>query len=127
MFDRFRKNEKEKEVLCTLPGRHYRDLPGYGVRTVDDARMIAIHFEKVVFDYLTRKTGKPLELSLGKAIQDLLIHYQHDRLQGMLGDISCDQPYEARFPRTLASPDKVRRTTGQHERFGLQPRPRRWS
>ncbi|KPG92050.1 hypothetical protein AEQ67_28285 [Pseudomonas sp. RIT-PI-q] len=71
MFDRLRR----KKNVNTLSGINYKELPGYGVASVDDLRFEAIEFEKSIARYIHRKSGVVPRESLGHIIQKILPNY----------------------------------------------------
>ncbi|MHA3736472.1 hypothetical protein ACXR0M_12440 [Pseudomonas sp. Eth.TT006] len=71
MFESLRR----KKNVNTLSGINYKELPGYGVPSVDDLRFEAIEFEKSIINYVHRKSGAAPQKPLGYIVQKMLGDY----------------------------------------------------
>ncbi|WP_095048473.1 hypothetical protein [Pseudomonas sp. Irchel s3h9] len=71
MFESLRR----KKNLNTLIERNFKELPGYGVPSVDDLRFEAIEFEKSIVSYVHRKSGAAPQKPLGYIVQKMLGDY----------------------------------------------------
>ncbi|MHC8376450.1 hypothetical protein ACYZT3_10460 [Pseudomonas sp. MDT1-16] len=71
MFERLRR-KKNMNVLSEI---NYKELPGYGVPSVDDLRFEAIEFEKSIVSYVHRKSGTAPQQPLGHIVQKMLGDY----------------------------------------------------
>jgi len=71
MFERLRR-KKNVNVLSEI---NYKELPGYGVPSVDDLRFEAIEFEKSIVSYVHRKSGIAPQQPLGHIVQKMLGDY----------------------------------------------------
>jgi hypothetical protein len=71
MFESLRR----KKNVNTLSEINYKELPGYGIPSVDDLRFEAIEFEKSIVSYVHRKSGAVPQKPLGYIVQKMLGDY----------------------------------------------------
>lgn len=70
----FKSLRRKKNVKAFIE-RNYKELPGYGVPSVDDLRFEAIEFEKSIVNYIHRKSGTDPQKPLGYIVQKMLEDY----------------------------------------------------
>lgn len=84
MFNFLMRNRNTKiSTIDDFLEKTYREIPGYSIRSVDELRFQVVEFEKLIKNYIKRKSGILPDKNLHQLIEDELKNYPlHPEIEG---------------------------------------------